>query len=150
MVKWVLHVVPNIRPSLCLAIAQGKSIILNAWSQLSNMEVDLWWFGQRISWYSDGPIIYLNGQITANDYVDTVENQVHPMVQILFPNNDAIFQDDISPIHSARSAQSWFDGHEDALQHLPWPAQSPDLNIIKTLWSYLESTVRSSSVLHHP
>ena len=98
MVKWVLHVVPNIRPGLCLANAQGKSIILNAWFQLWNMEVELWWFGQRISWYSDGPIISLNGQITASDYVDTVENQVHPTVQILFPNNDAIFQDDISSI----------------------------------------------------
>jgi hypothetical protein len=58
--------------------------------------------------------------------VDIVENPVHPMVQILFPNNDAIFQDDNSHTHCARSAQSWFDEHEDALQHLPWPAQLPD------------------------
>jgi len=45
-----------------------------------------------IPWYSAGPIITLNGHITASDSVDTVGNQVHPMIQILFPNNDAIFQ----------------------------------------------------------
>ena len=61
----------------------------------------------------------------------------------MFPNNDTIFQDDNSPIHTPRSVQSWFEGHEEALQHLPWLAQSPDLNIIKPLWSGLERRVRS-------
>jgi hypothetical protein len=27
------------------------------------------------------------------------------------------------PIHKARSVQSWFEECEDALHHLPWPAQ---------------------------
>ena len=56
-----------------------------------------------IYWYSAGPIITLNGWITANDYVDILGNQVHPVVQMLFPNNSAVFQDDSSPIHTARS-----------------------------------------------
>jgi hypothetical protein len=63
------------------------------------------------------------------------------MVQIL-PKNDVIFQDDISPIHTTRSVQSWLQEHEDALQYLPWPAQTPDLNIVEPLWLGLESTVR--------
>ena len=45
-----------------------------------------------ISQYSTGPIIILNGRITASDYVDISGNQVHPLVQ-MFPNNEAIFQD---------------------------------------------------------
>ena len=94
-----------------------------------------------ISWYAAGPIITLNSRITARDYVDNLGNQEEPMVQML-PNNDAIFQDDNSPKHTARSVQSWLEEHEDALQQLPWPAQSPDLNIIEPLWSGLESTVR--------
>jgi len=59
------------------------------------------------------------------------------------------FQDDNLHTHTATSVQSWLEQHEDALQHLPWPAQSSDLNIIETLWSVLESSVRSRSLLHH-
>jgi hypothetical protein len=49
-------------------------------------------------------------------------NQLHPVVQILFPNHDAIFKDDNWPIHTPRSVQSWFLEHEDALKKIPWPA----------------------------
>jgi len=59
-----------------------------------------------ISWYSARPIITLNGRITASDYVDILGNQVFPVDQMLFPNNDVIFQDDGSPTHTARNIQS--------------------------------------------
>jgi len=70
--------------------------------------------------------------------VDILASQVHPVVQVFFPNNDVVFQDDASPIHTARSVQSCFEEHEDALQHLLWLAQSPDLNIIEPLVSFRE------------
>ena len=72
-----------------------KPVILNAWFQLWNMEPDLCWFGEQylvFCWSST-----LNGRITASDYVDILGSQVHQMVQVLFPNNDAVFQDDDSP-----------------------------------------------------
>jgi hypothetical protein len=52
------------------------------------------------------------------------------MIQTLFLNNDAVFQDYNVPIHTAVTVHSWFEEDEGELQHLPWPAQSPDLNII--------------------
>ena len=88
-----------------------------------------------ISRYSAGPIITLNGRIIASDYVDILGNQLHPMVHKLFLKNNAVFQNDNLPIHTARRFQSWFEEHEDTLQHLPWPPQSPDLNINEPLWS---------------
>jgi hypothetical protein len=53
-----------------------------------------------VSLYAIGPIITLHGQITARKYVDRFGNQVPPMIQTLFPNNNAVFQDDNAPIHS--------------------------------------------------
>ena len=44
-----------------------------------------------VSWYSTGPIIILNCRIAASDYKDILGNQVHPMVQMLFPNKGAVF-----------------------------------------------------------
>jgi hypothetical protein len=89
-----------------------------------------------ISWYSVGPIITLHGRITAREYVDSLGNQVHPMIQTSFPNNDA-------PIYTAGTVQSLFEEHEGELQHLLWPAKSPDLNVIEPLWSVSETRMRN-------
>ena len=53
-----------------------------------------------IPWYSAGPVITLNGRNTASDCVDIVANQTHPTVQMLFPNNDPVLQDNNLPIRT--------------------------------------------------
>jgi hypothetical protein len=43
-------------------------------------------------------------------------NQVHPMIQTLFLNNDPVFQDDSAPFQTDGTVKSWFEGHESG-QH---------------------------------
>jgi hypothetical protein len=64
------------------------------------------WPAIRLSWYSVGPIITLHDRITAREYVDTLDNQVHPMIQTLFSNNVAVFQDNSARIRRAGTVQS--------------------------------------------
>jgi hypothetical protein len=90
--------------------------------------------------YSVGPIIILHDRITARQYVNRLGNQVHPLIQTLFPNKDVVFQDDNVLIHTVGTVQSWFEEHESELHHLPWPAQSPGL---KPLWSVLVTRARN-------
>jgi hypothetical protein len=89
-----------------------------------------------ISWYSVGPTITLHGRIITRVYKDRLDNQEHPMIQMLFPNNVAVFRDDDAPIHTAITVQSWFEEHAGD-QHLPWSAQSPDSSITEALWSVM-------------
>jgi hypothetical protein len=66
------------------------------------------------------------------EYIDRLDNLVHPMIHTLFAQNYAGFQDDNAPTHTAGTVQSWLEEHEGELQHFPWTTQSPDLNI--TVW----------------
>jgi hypothetical protein len=84
-------------------------------------------------------IITLHGRITAKDYVDKMGQSGASHDPKSFPNNDAVFQDENVPIHIAGTVQSWFEEHEGELQHRPWPAQLPYLNIAEPLWSVLET-----------
>jgi hypothetical protein len=61
--------------------------------------------------YSVGPIVTLHVLITAREYVDRLGNQMHPMIQTLLPNNDAVFLGDRAPIHTAGTVQPWFEEH---------------------------------------
>jgi hypothetical protein len=71
-----------------------------------------------ISWYCLGPFITLHGQIIAREYVDSLDNQVLPVIQTLIQDNDADFQDNNFRIHIFEIVQSSFEKHEINLYHL--------------------------------
>ncbi len=52
-----------------------------------------------------------------------------PSADQLFKNADFIFQQDLAPAHTAKSAKSWLNDHGVGV--LDWPANSPDLNPIE-------------------
>ena len=75
-----------------------------------------------ISWYSAGPPIHITGWITAIEYLNIFNDEVLTLTSIF-------------PIQTVKKVQSWFEERQNVIKHLPWPAQSPDLNILNR---YLE------------
>jgi hypothetical protein len=91
MVRWVVfYVVPYIRKSLHLENIRG-SVVPTVKRGRGSVIICA-----AVSWYIFllVPLLPFMGRITAREYVDRLDNQVHPMMQTLFPTNDAVSQDD--------------------------------------------------------
>jgi hypothetical protein len=51
-----------------------------------------------------------------------------------------IFQEDNAPCHVSVRANQWKE--ENNINTLPWPVQSPDLNITENVWKVLKIQVQ--------
>ncbi len=92
-----------------------------------------------------GPLVRLEGRVTANIYIEMLENYLIPFINDLENKDDYTFQEDNAPIHTAKIAKKW--KSDNNIKSLPWPAQSPDLNPIENLWDELERQVRNHKPL---
>jgi hypothetical protein len=52
------------------------------------------------------PLLPFMDKLLQDIYVDKLGKQVHPVIQMLLLNNNAVFQDDNAPIHTAGTVQS--------------------------------------------
>ncbi|GFV03026.1 retrovirus-related Pol polyprotein from transposon 412 [Trichonephila clavipes] len=86
-----------------------------------------------------GTFIVLRGIITGDHYRSILPDNLHPMLQTLFPGERPVIQDDNAPVLTSRCVETWLHEHDNEVEHLTWCPKSPDLNIIEPLWGYLEN-----------
>ncbi len=88
-----------------------------------------------------GPLCFLKTNVTAPIYQDILEHFMLPSADHLFKDAYFIFQQDLAPVHTAKSTKSWLNDHGVGV--LDWPANSPDLNPIKNIWSIVKRKMSS-------
>ncbi len=78
-----------------------------------------------------GPLCFLKSTVNAAIYQNILEHFMLSSADKLYGDADYIFQQDLSPAHTAKGTKSWFNDH--GVTGLDWPANLPDLNPIENL-----------------
>ncbi len=78
-----------------------------------------------------GSLCFLKTNVTAPVYQEILEHFMLPSADQLFKDADFIFQQNLAPVHTAKSTKGWI--NDNGVGVLDWPANSPDLNPIQYL-----------------
>ncbi|KAJ1299550.1 hypothetical protein OPQ81_007344 [Rhizoctonia solani] len=95
-----------------------------------------------MGWEGPGFMCKIDGSLTKELYVEMLEDEFKQTLEYYgLDMEKVIFMQDNASSHKAHIVQDWF--QENGLEVFEWPANSPDLNPIETLWDQIKRELYS-------
>ena len=89
-----------------------------------------------------GRLVVCDRSINSDYYIEILEKNLKLSVEQIYGDQEHpfIFQQDNAPCHASKKTMDYFKQRNVML--LPWPAQSPDINIIENVWHFMKTLLR--------
>lgn len=93
-----------------------------------------------VTFKGPGPLVFLDQTLNGQKYLDILKHTYIPYWKSDLPSC-TVFQHDNAPPHRCKAVQQFLTDNNIAT--LPWPPQSPDLNVIENCWNYVKKQLRN-------
>ena len=90
-----------------------------------------------------GVLHRVENRLTAEQYLHILKNVMLPSVRSIYPDGVIQFQQDRSPIHTARLVHNWLASQGD-IDVLQWPPRGADLSPIENVWAETKRILREN------